>query len=147
MKIRLRPATAHDVGAYIRIARGVASPINLTINDPAEVLAEINSADVFMIERGTQIVGYISYEERSSTHAYISELAIHPDFQGSGMGSQALGTLLMDLGRAGYSHIELVTHPDNPAKRLYERHGFTVTGRIEDYEDSHTPRLILSRRI
>jgi len=40
--------------------------------------------------------------------------------------------------------IELVTHPDNPALKLYESLGFTVESRKENYWGDGEPRLVLA---
>lgn len=52
------------------------------------------------------------------------ELQAHPSRRGSGVGS----LLLEHVIRAeGGRTLSLTTRTDNPAQRLYERHGFTVT--------------------
>ena len=149
MKIRFRLATKNDVGIYVHIAKRVESPINLAITDTAEALAEFHRVTVFIIVHEDQDVGFISHKDKRddnpNPHAYISELAVDPDFQGRGIGGNALEMLLSMLDDEGFSTIDLVTHPDNPAKRLYERHGFKVEGRIENFMDSGTPRLKLVR--
>ena len=68
-----------------------------------------------------------------------------PAFQGRGVGGATLTHMLDELKEKGMTRVTLFTHPDNPAKRLYERYGFAVEGRVEDYEGSGTPRLIMAR--
>lgn len=146
MKIWLKPATADDANTYSCIAKNVESPINTAITDYATVIEEIRRSNVFIIVCNAFGVGYISYERRSATSAYISELAVHSTFQGRGIGNQALDMLLSCLYHEGFDHFELATHPDNRARKLYEEKGFVVTGRMENYEDSGTPRLIMQMR-
>jgi len=143
LRIELKPATADDIPSYALIARSVESPTYLAITDPTDILEQIKRSMVFMIRSEDKDIGYVSYEPRSGIHAYISELAVHPDFHGRGIGNQALDILKAELLQKGYKVMSLVTHPNNPAKRLYERHGFVITGRIENYENSGTPRLKL----
>ena len=51
-------------------------------------------------------------------------IAVVPSCRGKGYGDQLL-TALLDRARAdGYGRISLSVEPDNPAVKLYERHGF-----------------------
>jgi ribosomal protein S18 acetylase RimI-like enzyme len=52
------------------------------------------------------------------------ELQAHPQRRGSGIGT-ALLTRIIDAN--GDRSLSLSTRSDNPARRLYERHGFVVT--------------------
>ena len=63
---------------------------------------------------------------------YLAELHVRPDCRGQG-----LGGLLLDWSRRratelGVSSRSLITGTDNPARRLYERHGFEVASRATD---------------
>jgi ribosomal protein S18 acetylase RimI-like enzyme len=51
------------------------------------------------------------------------ELQVHPSRRGTGV-----GTLLLEhvIAAAGDRSLALTTRSDNPARRLYERHGFVV---------------------
>jgi len=67
---------------------------------------------------------------------HIAELHVRSDMRNSGIGT----TLMMEAERAaraaGVSTMSLTTHTNNPARRLYERCGFTVeeTRTDPDYE-------------
>ena len=52
------------------------------------------------------------------------ELQVHPLRRGDGVGTALLGHVINMVGRGSLS---LTTRTDNPARRLYERHGFSVT--------------------
>jgi ribosomal protein S18 acetylase RimI-like enzyme len=56
-------------------------------------------------------------------------IAVLPAYTGRGIGGQLLGRLIV-LARATYPGIVLSVRADNPARQLYERHGFVVTGAI-----------------
>lgn len=56
-------------------------------------------------------------------------IAVLPAYTGRGIGGQLLGRLIA-LARASYPGIVLSVRADNPARQLYERHGFVVTGEI-----------------
>jgi ribosomal protein S18 acetylase RimI-like enzyme len=51
------------------------------------------------------------------------ELQAHPSRRGTGVGTLLLAHV---LGAVGDRSVSLTTRSDNPARRLYERHGFTV---------------------
>jgi GNAT superfamily N-acetyltransferase len=52
------------------------------------------------------------------------ELQAHPSRRGTGVGSALLAHV---VGEARHRSISLTTRSDNPARRLYERHGFALT--------------------
>jgi ribosomal protein S18 acetylase RimI-like enzyme len=64
----------------------------------------------------------------------VNELVVLPAFQNRGIGSFLL---LRELERARTIGlpVRLHTHRRNRALRFYERHGFVVTARREDYID------------
>lgn len=133
-----------DVDEYLRIEASVASPLLAVTTDPAEAKKEILEGIAYFIRRDGVTAGLIMYERREGGEAHISELAILPEFQGQGVGSSALALILAELADA--PRVTLVTHPDNPARRLYERFGFVLTGeRIENYCDTGTPRVEYAR--
>jgi ribosomal protein S18 acetylase RimI-like enzyme len=57
---------------------------------------------------------------------YISELHVHPQHRNRGIGSAALDYAEAEARRLGHRHMSLTTATTNPARRLYERHGFRV---------------------
>lgn len=63
----------------------------------------------------------------------VPELAIAtlPTTRGRGAGSLLLGAVL-DVARARFGAVALSVREDNPAVRLYERHGFVVEQRIKN---------------
>ena len=91
-----------------------------------------------------QLVGFISYELKESSGAYINDLTILPEFQNKGVGSKVLDFVLERLKNA--KRIELVTHPQNiPALKLYLKYGFEIVSWKENYYSDGEPRLILSK--
>jgi ribosomal protein S18 acetylase RimI-like enzyme len=56
-------------------------------------------------------------------------IAVRPDAIGQGIGGALLEALL-DLARGQYSAVALSVRESNPARRLYERHGFVVVDTI-----------------
>ena len=55
-------------------------------------------------------------------------IAVVPSRRGKGFGDQLLHALLDEAKRNGFEQISLSVEPENPALRLYERHGFSQVG-------------------
>jgi ribosomal protein S18 acetylase RimI-like enzyme len=89
----------------------------------ADAEKEIGGNDLFFICQNNVPIGVISYRCFGSFRGYISEFALVEEARGKGIGSKVLQEVLMlfkDLQR-----VDLWTHPENPARTLYERFGFT----------------------
>jgi 8-oxo-dGTP pyrophosphatase MutT (NUDIX family)/GNAT superfamily N-acetyltransferase len=71
--------------------------------------------------------------------AHISSVATRPDSWGQGLGAVVVRAVMSQAIRRGYARTQLWTHATNPrARRLYERAGFTLSGR-ERVDDSGEP--------
>jgi ribosomal protein S18 acetylase RimI-like enzyme len=57
---------------------------------------------------------------------HITEIDVDPQYRGRGIGGMLLDHAEAEAGDAGYKQMSLSTTMDNPARRLYERHGFRV---------------------
>lgn len=53
-------------------------------------------------------------------------IAVVPSKRGHGIGDELLQALLAKATAGGYGRLSLSVEPGNPARKLYERHGFTV---------------------
>ncbi len=76
---------------------------------------------------------------RVQTHApagsyYISELDVDPAFRNRGIGGAMLDWAEAQARAGGYTVMSLSTTTVNPARRLYERHGFRVAQTLTDPE-------------
>ena len=58
---------------------------------------------------------------------YIAELHVDPRMRGAGIGGALLDWAVSEARRLGCTSMSLHTTTSNPARRLYERHGFVVT--------------------
>lgn len=85
-------------------------------------------ADSFAVaEVNGQIVGY-EWFERYHKHAHLTRLAVHPAYQGRGIGAQLLHTAITDALDSGANMITLNTQENNERSRaLYERFGFVFS--------------------
>lgn len=146
MKISLRPGTPDDLpflremlfeAAYWRpeverpsIEDGLARP------DIAYLLEDwgsVGDTALIAIANGVQSVGAAWYRFwTSEKHSYgfvaptIPELAIavHAEFRGMGIGNKLLAAILDSAAAQGIEKISLSVEIENPALKLYQKHGF-----------------------
>jgi len=77
----------------------------------------------------------------------INRLAIHPDFQRSGIATNLLTTILNRAGRTGACKCFIEVRESNSAALcFYERHGFSQIGtRSSYYQIGHEDAILMSR--
>ena len=72
-------------------------------------------------------------EETHASDARIFSIAVHPDFQGFGIGTGLMQVGLAYLAAQGARVVRLEVRPQNAAAvHLYEKYGFSVVGRTHD---------------
>ena len=76
-------------------------------------------------------VGTLKYRELADKIEII-QLQVHPESQGKGLGKMVMERVL-GWSEEKHKRIELTVLKANPAKLLYERLGFSITGE-DDYE-------------
>ena len=96
-------------------------------------------AAVIAIER-TGPVGaawYRLFPESEAGYGFVDEqtpelsIAVVPSRRGRGYGDELLVALLAQARREGFGQISLSVAADNPALKLYEKHGFRRTGEAD----------------
>lgn len=139
----LQPATEADIEILLELERSVSgSKTYSPMLDEKEWMEEVKHSSIFLIRSGGEIAGSVSYEVEGAERVHISGVVIKPEFQGRGIAKEALKQVLNQY--ASVRRIDLETHPDNPALKLYESLGFKVESRVEDYWGDGEPRLILA---
>jgi ribosomal-protein-alanine N-acetyltransferase len=94
--------------------------------------------------RGARVIGYggmwLILDE-----AHVTNIAVHPDERGQGLGERLLGTLEERAAAHGCHRMTLEVRPSNlVAQHLYQKHGFRVQGRrLGYYTDTHEDALIM----
>ena len=71
-------------------------------------------------------------------HGELKSMRAHPDYRGKGAGKAVLHHLLAVAGERGYGRVSLETgrpEPFEPARRLYEAHGFAECPPFADYAE------------
>jgi ribosomal protein S18 acetylase RimI-like enzyme len=130
-----RPATEADIPFLLRLRRQTIDPhlavAGMAQSDEAHlqrVLYGFDSAQIVLL--AGEPVGLLKVVRTAPVWDLI-QIQVAPSAQGKGLGEQLLRRLMAQAMAAG-SSIKLSVLKANPAKRLYERMGFTVTAETED---------------
>ena len=125
--VRLRPASVVDVLAIMRLDRAAFSPH--WWYSASTLRRQFAASSHFVVaEKAGSLLGYVAGE----THlprSHLNRIAVHPGYQGRGMGALLLHDALCAFWRQGSERVTLNTQIDNRrALRLYRRFGFESTG-------------------
>jgi ribosomal protein S18 acetylase RimI-like enzyme len=145
--ISLRLATLADRDDLLPRTMALNAHESITL-DPAQtgvaldrLLGDPGLGGVWLIERDGAVVGFaivtFGYDlEFGGRDAFLTELWVDPPARAGGAGGAALELLAPELRARGVHALHLGVRPENPARRLYERCGFSVV-----------PRLLMTRRL
>jgi ribosomal protein S18 acetylase RimI-like enzyme len=138
--IGLRTATLADLAEILPRTRAFNAEEGITVEDAAletatrTLLADANLGEVWLVERdaiiGHAVVTYGYDLEYAGRDAYLTEIWIDEHARGHGAGSAVLERLADELRARDVRALHLEVRPDNPALRLYERHGFVPSRRL-----------------
>ncbi len=129
--MNLRQMTAHDIHPVAEVHK--AAFIRQTMSQDW-IQCNFNAyprMQLFVAEEDDAIVGYIHWTQRSGFRTNVvlelEQLAVHPGFQGRGIGRQLISeslplvrAQLADRG-ATLKHIIVTTRADNYAQKLYQK--------------------------
>ena len=137
LDVRLRPATPADyefaLDLFERTMRPYAEQTwGVWLKEKAQDEIRRDCADgrAKIIEVNSAPVGMLRVDQEPPTHLQLEKLNVLPDHQRKGIGSLVLNHVISEAKQLGLP-VRLRVLRVNPAKGLYERHGFTVT-REED---------------
>ncbi len=100
------------------------------LDDFAEVIRE---HIVFVAEDAGDVIGVIVLIQQESS-MLLDNIAVHPDYQGKGVGRRLLEFAELETRRLGYTQLNLYTHEcmtENIA--MYERSGYVETERRTEH--------------
>ncbi len=80
-----------------------------------------------------RLLGLVLGCEVSSDCGFVLHVAVHPDFQHHGLGTQLMLDLLREFRNVGLTSAALAVTATNPAVNLYERLGFKKIRRFDTY--------------
>ena len=87
--------------------------MKLTLQNSSILLCSYNESRLVGIARGITDFHWI---------AHLSHLAVHPDYQGQGIGKELIKKINQRLGNG----VALMVHSDPKAKKFYENLGFEI---------------------
>lgn len=131
MEISLRPATEGDydflwwlhgttMRSYVDAIWGWDEALQVQYFQE-----RFDPARMEIVERAGEAVGYVSVQRREK-YIFLGAIEIAPDYQGRGIGTGLIRDLQSEAERRGVP-LRLRVLQGNPARRLYERLGFTAT--------------------
>ncbi|UXY22202.1 GNAT family N-acetyltransferase [Streptomyces cynarae] len=126
----MRPASVSDVEAVVELRAVVmrADLERLGRYDEQRVRQRLRDrfdpAHTWVIEVGGAFAGCVALRPAEDAH-WLEHFYLAPDLQGSGIGSGVLRELLERCDSRGVL-VRLNVLQGSPARRLYERHGFTA---------------------
>src|ERR1044072_5812676 len=94
--------------------------------------AHYPDAEWLVIEAGGEASGRLYLDERAED-LHLIDISLVPERRGGGIGTAIMADLLDWAGARGKT-MTLFVEPPNPARRLYERLGFTAEGEQGVYE-------------
>jgi ribosomal protein S18 acetylase RimI-like enzyme len=141
--IMIRRAQVEDVDSICDCLRSAFEPFRShytpgafqdTVPGPAAIRQRLLDMTVYVaITPDGEIVGTIA-SSVEGVEGHLRGMAVRPAWQGRGIAEQLLLTAEADLIAAGRARITLdTTMPLRRAIRVYQKHGFTPTGRITDF--------------
>lgn len=141
MDISLRPATDGDLPFLLELRlrtmdhHFIAAGMHRSRDEHMQrVLYRFEYASVIIVDGNAS--GLLKID-RNGTDWHLMQIQVLPEIQSRGVGTQLLGEIVAEARRADAT-IRLGVLKVNPARRLYERLGFTVT---EETADSVKMRL------
>jgi len=130
----LRLARPTDVRALTALIRAAYSGYTTLLGrTPLPMLTDFASAivdhDVWVVETGGTIVAAIELVPFAD-HLWLDNVAVHPGWQGRGIGRRLLGFAESEARRRGLAEVRLLTNERYVANiAMYERHGYRETHR------------------
>lgn len=118
---------------------------------------ENGTIDIFTLFDDAKLIGelHVKYDNEDKDfaekgkRAYLFAFRVHKDYQGKGLGSYLLETVIDELSNIGYHELTVGVEDDNSrARYMYEKHGFIQSiARIkETYQgDSYEYDLLLRK--
>ena len=118
---------------------------------------ENDNIDIFALFVDGKLIGelHVKYDNKDKDfakkgkRAYLFAFRVHKDYQGKGLGSYLLETVVDELNANGYHELTVGVEGDNNrARYMYEKHGFIhpIARIIETYQgDSYEYDLLLRK--
>jgi ribosomal protein S18 acetylase RimI-like enzyme len=146
---RLRPARPDDAEAIVELDL-VAFPAPSVTTETAASDIRRDPFWVLEDESSGRAIGFLHLHTRLAPAGYISDIALHPDYQRRGLGEALMRWALAWFREQGLRRAALTTNTDNArAIALYKKLGFTTSEIGLDYRrpiDQDEVRQVLEKQ-
>ncbi|WP_022712299.1 MULTISPECIES: GNAT family N-acetyltransferase [unclassified Pseudochrobactrum] len=143
--MQLRQATNADLAMIARI--GADAWASHIFSHETEEPDQRRRAELAFLHSAQDYLDYILVAEqdgvicgwgaRDTNQNYISDIWVDPAHHGQGIGTLLVDALLAQIVMLGFQSAEIGTHARNlPAIKLYEKCGFRIIRRYEEWSDS-----------
>jgi GNAT superfamily N-acetyltransferase len=126
--LSLRAATSDDAAFALQVIEACMRTYAEQTWGSWNGRADLDPAVDKVIQLEGRDIGLLGVE-RHADHWFLDKLYLLPPYQNQGLGSTLLQRLIDDARSAGVA-LRLTVLEVNPARRLYERHGFVLTHTI-----------------
>ena len=114
------------MAAYQHYIARIGKPPRPMLDDYAEI---IDQHLVWVVKDGGRVVGFVVLVGQG-IEMLLDNVAVHPDYQGNGLGKWLLAFAEAEAQRRGFSAITLYTHETMVENiKLYQKLGYVVTER------------------
>jgi ribosomal protein S18 acetylase RimI-like enzyme len=158
MNVIIRPFKNSDINDLIKLTLLVFEPVFISFEkilgpriypfiypdwrkiqeEGIEKISHNNKICLCVAEVDEKVVGYIAYEFYDDTTAEVQLLAVHPEYQNHGIGTQ-LNTYALKKMKEGGMRMAIVStvgdESHGPARRSYEKAGYTALPLVKYYQD------------
>jgi ribosomal protein S18 acetylase RimI-like enzyme len=158
MEIKIRPFKDSDINDLIALTLLAFEPIFISFEkilgpriypviypdwrkrqqEGVENISHKNKISLWVAEVDEKVVGYIAYELYDDATAEVQLLAVHPEYQNHGIGTQLNTFVLKKMKEGGMKMAIVSTGGDEshaPARRSYEKAGYTALPLVRYYKD------------
>lgn len=147
----LRGARAGDVDAIVELDAAAFPTSWLTIDAAREMVARATVLRLLEDTATRRIAGFLQLRQADETTGYVSDIAIHPDYQRRGLGEAAMRWALAWFRERGLRCAALTVNTNNAAAiALYRKLGFAAGEVGLDYRrpvDEEEVRQVLEKRM
>ena len=142
MEYTLRPARDDDFEFLFRLKAVALGPYVAKVwgwneDEQRQRFARQFDTARYQIVLREKDIGVVAVEEREH-EIYLSNIELLPEYQRKGIGTALIGEVLAQADRKGLP-VALQVFKINPARHLYERLGFEITGETATHYQMYRP--------
>jgi len=158
MKILIRPFKNNDIDDLITLTLLAFEPVFSSFEkilgpsifpviypdwrkrqkEGVEKISEDKKISLWVAEVDEKVVGYIAYEFYDDATAEVQLLAVHPEYQNNGIGTQLNTYALQKMKESRIKMAIVSTGGDEshaPARKSYEKAGYTALPLVKYYQN------------